>query len=122
MKTFTTLLLLAAFSLVKSTSPAADVVQKAPSSLELVLIVEFSGEREWSLLVGGVGHLLANNYDSLLKCVNSAATTAVRWRPRADLLQLARFQNDLQMAVHALESYTNAAAESPQLPVKREVV
>ena len=38
MKTFTTILLLAAFSLVKSTSPAADVVQKAPSSLELVLI------------------------------------------------------------------------------------
>ena len=38
MKTFTTILLLAAFIFFKSTSPAADVVQKAPSSLELVLI------------------------------------------------------------------------------------
>ncbi len=38
MKTFTTILLLAAFIFVKSTSPAADVVQKAPGSLELVLI------------------------------------------------------------------------------------
>src|SRR5207247_9635993 len=38
MKTFTRILLLAAFIFVKSTSPAADVVQKAPSSLELVLI------------------------------------------------------------------------------------
>ena len=80
--------------------------------------VEFSGDREWSLVVGGVGHLLADNYETLLKCVNSATTTAAKWRPRGDLLQLARFQNDLLMAVHALESYTNAAAESPQLRSK----
>ncbi|SRR6266568_6182060 len=38
MKTFTTILLLSAFSLVKSTSPAVDVVQKSPGSLALVLI------------------------------------------------------------------------------------
>ena len=76
--------------------------------------VEFSGEREWSLVVGGVGHLLADNYETLLKCVNSATKTAAEWRPRGDLLQLARFQNDLLMTVHALERYTNAAAESPQ--------
>ena len=38
MKTFTTILLLAAFILVKPTSSAADVVVKSPSSLELVLI------------------------------------------------------------------------------------
>ncbi len=76
--------------------------------------VEFSGDREWSLVAGGVGHLLANNYETLLKCVNSATRTAAEWRPRGDLLQLARFQNDLLMAVHALESPTNAAAESLQ--------
>src|SRR5436190_18728200 len=80
--------------------------------------VEFSGDREWSLVVGGVGHLLADNYETLLKCVNSATRTAAEWRPRGDLLQLARFQNDLLMAVHALESYTGAAAESPQLRSK----
>ena len=76
--------------------------------------VEFSGDREWSLVVGGVGHLLADNYETLLKCVDSATRTAAEWRPRGDLLQLARFQNDLLMAVRALERYTNTAAQSPQ--------
>ena len=38
MKTLSAILLLATVIFVQSTSPAADVVQKAPSSLELVLI------------------------------------------------------------------------------------
>src|SRR6266487_7050664 len=71
MKTFTTILLLAAFSLVKSTSPAADVVQKAPSSLELVLIddhVVFSTATNISmeLIFRNVGEEKMKPYDLLL--------------------------------------------------------
>ena len=71
MKTFTTILLLAAFSLVKSTSPAADVVQKAPSSLELVLIddhVVFSTATNISMemIFRNVGEEKMKPYDLLL--------------------------------------------------------
>src|SRR5437879_12853953 len=47
--------------------------------------VEFSGEREWSLVVGGVGHLLANKHESLLACVNSAPSTAAERGPLGGL-------------------------------------
>ena len=71
MKAFTTILLLAAFSLVKSTSPAADVVQKAPSPLELVLIddhVVFSTATTVSMemIFRNVGEEKMKPYDLLL--------------------------------------------------------
>ncbi len=71
MKTFTAILLLAAFSLVKSTSPAADVVQKSPSSLELVLIddhVVFSTVTNISMemIFRNVGEEKMKPYDLLL--------------------------------------------------------
>lgn len=71
MKTFTTILLLAAFSVVKSTSPAADVVQKAPGSLELVLIddhVVFSTATNISMemIFRNVGEEKMKPYDLLL--------------------------------------------------------
>ena len=71
MKTFTTILLLAAFSLVKSTSPAADVVQKSSSSLELVLIddhVVFSTATNISMemIFRNVGEEKMKPYDLLL--------------------------------------------------------
>src|SRR5881394_1153208 len=71
MKTFTTILLLAAFIFLKSTSPAADVVQKAPSSLELVLIddhVVFSTTTNTSmeLIFRNVGEGKMKPYELLL--------------------------------------------------------
>ncbi len=71
MKTFTTILLLAAFSLVKSMSPAADVVQKSPGSLELVLIddhVVFSTATNLSMemIFRNVGEEKMKPYDLLL--------------------------------------------------------
>src|SRR6266699_1873157 len=71
MKTFTTILLLAAFSLVKSTSPAADVVQKAPSSLELVLIddhvlLSTATNLSMELIFRNVGEEKMKPYDLLL--------------------------------------------------------
>src|SRR6266508_1049375 len=71
MKAFTTILLLAAFSFVKSNSPAADVFQKAPSSLELVLIddhVVFSTATNISmeLIFRNVGEEKMKPYDLLL--------------------------------------------------------
>ena len=71
MKTFTTILLLAAFIFFKSTSPAADVVQKAPSSLELVLIDEhvvFSTATKISMemIFRNVGEEKMKPYDLLL--------------------------------------------------------
>ena len=71
MKTFTRILLLAAFIFVKSTSPAADVVQKAPSSLELVLIDEhvvFSTATKISMemIFRNVGEEKMKPYDLLL--------------------------------------------------------
>ena len=71
MKTFTTILLLAAVIFVKSTSPAADVVQKAPSSLELVLIddhVVFSTATNISMemIFRNVGEEKMKPYDLLL--------------------------------------------------------
>ncbi len=71
MKTFTAILLLAAFSLVKSTSPAADVVQKAPSSLELVLIddhvlLSTATNLSMELIFRNVGEEKMKPYDLLL--------------------------------------------------------
>ena len=71
MKTFTTILLLASFIFFKSTSPAADVVQKAPSSLELVLIDEhvvFSTATKISMemIFRNVGEEKMKPYDLLL--------------------------------------------------------
>jgi hypothetical protein len=71
MKTLSAILFLAAFIFVKSTSPAADVVQKSPSSLELVLIddhVVFSTATNISMemIFRNVGEEKMKPYDLLL--------------------------------------------------------
>jgi len=71
MKTFTTILNLATVIFVQSTSPAADVVQKAPSSLELVLTddhVVFSTATNISMemIFRNVGEEKMKPYDLLL--------------------------------------------------------
>jgi hypothetical protein len=68
--------------------------------------MSFTGEREWSLLTGGTRFVLADpTHSEIVRVAHRISEEATRWRPNTDPLQLARFQNDLDLSIRALKSY-----------------
>jgi len=90
--------------------------------------VPFYGEREWSPLHTGVPHLFREPvYSRILEAVEELVRTAESWRATVDPLPLARFQNDIVLALRALEHFarfdaTLTFAEAPQKRLELQTV
>jgi hypothetical protein len=71
-------------------------------------MITFTGEREWSPLVGSTLHILRSpQFEALANSINKATASASDVRAKVDTLQLARFQNDIMLGIQALRKFQN---------------
>ena len=67
----------------------------------------FEGEREWPLIVNGMRHLLESpKFEQLLAAIERCISSKATWRRKMDVLQLARFQNDIWLTVKAVTAFS----------------
>ena len=79
--------------------------------------IPFDGEREWPLIVNGSRHvLLSPKFEQLLAAIDRCTSSKETWRRKMDVLQLARFQNDIWLTVKALAKFSKEEHYLPAPP------